>query len=72
MDNKKHLVTRWLWCCIGLAIGAVGGIFPDAEKLWNGWQRGAWHNPLVPFIGIGVSLTLILYGLVKPYLRRCK
>lgn len=41
-----------------LACGAVGGILPDLEKLWNGWQRGAWH-----VYGLWIGLGLIGAGL---------
>jgi hypothetical protein len=55
-----------------LAIGGIGGILPDLEKLWNGFTRGSWHQEGygIGFYILGFGIMLIIIGLVKSY--RCR
>ena len=65
MGNKLYSPVRTrsfrLWLLLGAA--GVGGIFPDIQKLWNGFQRGSWHSYNIPLVLLGISFTLILIGL---------
>ena len=74
MVDRLHSTMRSgsfrLWLLLGLA--GLGGIFPDIEKLWNGFQRGGWHSYIIGFVLLGIGILFILVGLVISYIRRRK
>ncbi len=60
-----HFLTLFLWGLMGLALGGVGGIAPDFEKVFNDWQWGFYH-----FQGYWVGLGLLFAGLAIAFVGR--
>ena len=62
MGSQPSTRTHTVWLGMGLllilAARILGSVAPDIEKLFNNWQRGAWH------LYSGYDILLLAYNLV--------